>query len=315
MTAFKGVAAIATFFKQRATSGDRLGLVYFDSQLSWPRVINLTDNFDYIAKFGDTATDDPERGSLLRIRHGMIPIAGRRSHPFMAFQEANRQFVAERQNSGVIATQSIIYIGDGLSNCKESNCVGTCCNNTYATYNQSMADLALYVSQEYVPKNVSVSVVLTGSYVAPHRLHIYNPNTGKCYDDTGARNDGVPLALNHAGFCSKLAQAGISSSSTYCQDPTNSSYLSNDFAYMAAERPFADPNGRWFQIAAMSGGMWQPLLTYDSAAATTITCASGNTQGNPIVQLKSPQTIEQQMELIVQQFMETDAFTVVDSRA
>ncbi len=118
-TIMVGLKKAVVLFKTNSVAGDKMCLIFFDHRLSWPRVVRLTDNYEYIDKIlkirkvGDLMTelDTPSQ-------HGLFPSKDSFTNILMAITEANRQFKEQKLlNPGLPVSQFMVLITDGLSNC------------------------------------------------------------------------------------------------------------------------------------------------------------------------------------------------------
>jgi len=194
-TIFKGLDSAVNAFIERAVTGDRLGIVFFDHVLTWPRVIKLTSDFSYIKRFTDlSVTGDPNRGLQLVLKHGIFPQAQSFSNILMAANEALREF-NENQTAGTSSVDFIVYFGDGLPNCV-SNPAALCytppcsieaCTEGYSHYSYAMNELRVFALNTLFPRRISFSAIIAGSHVGPHTLAL-GDESGKCLTDTEARN-------------------------------------------------------------------------------------------------------------------------------
>jgi hypothetical protein len=116
----KGLQTAVRLFKERSVAGDKMCLVFFDHLLSWPRVVKLTDNYEYI----ETLLTLRDPSSLMDqidpgTQHGLFPSKDSFTNILMALTEAERQFKKEKENNpGLPVSQFMVLITDGLPNCR-----------------------------------------------------------------------------------------------------------------------------------------------------------------------------------------------------
>ena len=281
VTIFNGLNTAVQEFKERAVAGDQISLVFFDQKLTWPRIINLTSDFDYVQKFTDISdTTSEDRGLKLLLKHGIFPSYHAYSDIQLALIEAMRQFNLSSASSSA-SVNFIVYMGDGLSNCVIGNCsavdatgttVTQCgctpntCNNTYGQYKQAVYEMRKFALGTLAPLKIPIHVVLSGTHVGPHTLAL-SDGSGRCISDTEARQ--IPSDFTRG--------------ETYpdaCTDAT----AANAFAHATSSNPFYEPNKDLYRIARITGGIWGPLKQYDpSCSSVPTTCSSTSPSTAPRV--------------------------------
>lgn len=113
----KALNKTVDMFKERQVAGDMMCLIFYDNHLFWPRILKLTDDFDYIKEFTDwTKTGDPAEGLERALQHGIFPGRQTYTNMTMALSEAMRQLASVRSEA-VPSSDFIAFIGDGLTNC------------------------------------------------------------------------------------------------------------------------------------------------------------------------------------------------------
>lgn len=113
----KALNQTVDMFKERQVAGDMMCLIFYDNHLFWPRILKLTDDFDYIKEFTDwTKTGDPAEGLERALQHGIFPGRQTYTNMTMALAEAMRQLASVRSEA-VPSSDFIAFIGDGLTNC------------------------------------------------------------------------------------------------------------------------------------------------------------------------------------------------------
>ncbi len=255
MTIFSGLNGAVDAFKERAVTGDRLGIVFFDHVLTWPRVISLTSDFDYIKKFTDVSvTNDPNRGLQLVLKHGIFPHKGSMSNLLAASNEAMRQF-NENQTAGTSSVDFMVYFGDGLVNCVQNpaalcigqpGCTAEACTEGYNHYRRAMNELRHFALYTLFPRRISMNVVLVGSHVGPHTLALGDSH-GNCMTYTDARNAELEFTqgLNFASG--------------------DQSAWSNAYENMSAAAPFYEAVEDMYRISRITGGIFGPIRPYSNS--------------------------------------------------
>lgn len=263
-TIFQGLNSAVTAFKERAVTGDRLGIIFFDEKLTWSRVIKLTADFSYIGKFTDLSTLDNNDHGLQRVlRHGIFPSKNSMSNIVMAAGEALRQF-DEQQISNASSVDFMVYFGDGLANCVANPAaVGTgaqACGEDYFHYRQAISELKTFANNVLFPRQISFNVILMGSHVGPHVLAT-GDDGGHCYTDTEARNLKLPFV-----------KGGIDGKAYPSETEWAAAYNN-----MSATAPFYQVNDDMYQIARLTGGIWGPVRkSTTSEAQCHPACADSN---------------------------------------
>jgi hypothetical protein len=260
MTVFRGLNSAVAAFKERAVTGDKLGLIFFDKTVTWPRVINLTSDFDYIQRFTDASIEgDPERGMDLLLKHGIFPANDNKSNLMLAINEAMRQF-NNTQAQTVPSVDFMVYFGDGLANCAEhlppAIAVDGPCGDDYDRYSQAVKEIKDYAIQNLYPRRIPLNIILIGDHVRPHTLAM-SDGSGGCMTDTQARNAEMPYVRGD-------------SYSTPAE-------WRNAYWNMSSEHPFYQANADMYQLTRITGGIWGPLrmTTTDSSLCNT-TCSGSD---------------------------------------
>lgn len=119
-TVFEGLKRAIEIFKARSVAGDKVCLIFYDQQLSWTRIVKLTDDFDYLEQFVDwDQLGDPTLGFERAMQHALFPDRSGKTDMALAVSEAMKQFAAEK-DAAVPTSDFMVLIGDGLTNCR--NC-------------------------------------------------------------------------------------------------------------------------------------------------------------------------------------------------
>lgn len=117
---FVGLRQALDELENRRVSGDGAGLVFFDHELPWTRIVNISSDLSYLKVLADRAYD-PDLGSPLALKLGMIPGPQGHTNLFLALEEAVRRFDANAQaNPGMTFENNIILTSDGLTTCSPS---------------------------------------------------------------------------------------------------------------------------------------------------------------------------------------------------
>lgn len=115
-TIFGGLREVVRILRQRRVAGDELGMILFEKLLTWPRIISLTSDFDYVQSI---VADTPQAREL-RARLKYFP--GRDAFTDLpdAVSEAFSH-LRQRQSEvpGLPSKDDIILITDGLTNCAD----------------------------------------------------------------------------------------------------------------------------------------------------------------------------------------------------
>jgi hypothetical protein len=281
---FKGIQAAVRHLKARRVGGDMLCMIFYDQTLAWPRVLNITDDFESLLEYtryddlNDVGTslhpsgiaEDAESQSAQYgadggdpvgferlIRHHMFPGAGAFTSTFTALQEAMRQLTYMRDVSKVPSADFIVLVGDGLTNCTScpaecSECTGTCsppCDNSYYLYEESMQEVQWFVREEVAPRNIPIHVLLSGS-VLPHSKFIYG------IDENGDSRCLTSQEAMAAGYLP--ADGGAYVDGTYYGSPT-AAQLNDAFKGAGDDNAFVQVNADLVEVARMTGGLWAPI--------------------------------------------------------
>lgn len=116
----KGLNIAVRRFEERSVAGDKMCIIFFDHNLSWPRVIRLTDNYQYIKELLEIRDESTPMSDIDKLsQHGIFPSKDSFTNILMALSEAERQFKQEKlDNPGLPVSQFIVLVTDGLSNCR-----------------------------------------------------------------------------------------------------------------------------------------------------------------------------------------------------
>lgn len=281
---FQGIQAAIRTLKNRRVGGDMLCVVFYDQGLAWPRVLNITDDFDALLEYTrfndlddagnslhpDGIASDPigqnahfgedggnPVGFELIARHHLFPGAGAFTSTLTALQEGLRQLTYMQDVSQVPSSDFLVLVGDGLTNCTScpadcDTCSHTCnppCQNSYTLYQNSMAEINWFVTEKIEPRNIPIHALLMGS-VRPHTKFIYGINEdgeAKCLTSQEA------MAVGYLPV-----DGGVFIDGTYVANPT-SSQLSQSFQMPGDDYAFQQVNYDLANIVRRTGGIWAPV--------------------------------------------------------
>lgn len=323
-TVFAGLRTAIQKFKNRQVAGDQACLIMYDNKLSWPRVVKLTDDFDYLLKLtdfsanGTISSDDPAildadltsvgtSGLELLIRHNMFPggASSNFTNTIQAISEAMTQ-LTEGNPDGGFSSDFIVAIGDGLNNCQTCSS-GSCtagCQNLYGNYKQSQRDLIGTVSGTIQGKNIPLHWILVGSNVAPHTLDITlepDPNTGlgPCASDVEIRRLGKAFVLG-----------GDENGDPYPDDATWQSAWEN-----MGNAPFYQANADAYELSWGTRGIWGPIRsTPCTDPANPPLCSGSIDDANPKRMFVDPQcrSEEEQINAYMEKIIGDNPYTLVE---
>jgi len=127
-TILSGLHEAVSLFENRAVAGDKACIIFYDNELVWTRVLNLTSEFDYLKSIVDPGQlktpKDPifgyklnsERDLPLALQHNLFPALDGFTFTQMAISEALAQFKKGKDEIGSVSN-FLVHIGDGLTNC------------------------------------------------------------------------------------------------------------------------------------------------------------------------------------------------------
>ncbi len=295
---FKGLDSAVDAFRERAVTGDRLGIVFFDHVLSWPRVINLSSDFDYIKRFTDlSVTNDPDRGLQLILKHGIFPHRDSMSNVMAAANEALRQF-NETQNTGASSVDFMVYFGDGLMNCVsdasifcygDPQCVSAACSETYGHYSAAVEEFRDFALYTLLPRKISFSAILVGSHVGPHTLAV--SAKGRCITDTEARNLKLEFTRGQIADFETPAQWEAA------------------YDNMSEAAPFYEATDDIYHLTRITGGVFGPVRPFsNNPALYNPTCT---TVDPPRVMYSNNQPGAEVTHYIKDQIMQANPYMIV----
>ena len=300
-TVFIGLRSLIEQFKSRSVSGDKMCLVFYDNTLAWPRVVKLTDNFDYLLELADFDNIngmiededhiddldllDMKNGREHAVRHKLFPGLSAYSDTFAAFQEAFSQ-LSQTSEDGILTSDFIIHIGDGLANCPHlpdralnSGFTGTeisnfapfcstafsqqlgCANNAYS-HLCAINMVKTLVRKEAVSRNIPVHVIQVGQDVAPHTVDIPDPkNEKQCLTRE--------IEIRGLGLTASYVMGGSADGEPYYLSYSYNgqtfyimhrmAQMALDFNNMSSDSPYYQSSRDMYEIALMTKGIWGPI--------------------------------------------------------
>ncbi len=294
----EGLNYAVDLLDKRHVNGDKACVIFYDQNLYWPRIVNMTNDFDYLKEFTNivdngwdatTLTEDAQarnastlinaKGLERLIRHGLFQSPVNFSDAKAALSEAQRQFQADTlsQTDNIPTADSVVVIGDGLHNCTTT----WGCDDTAWRHYNAMSELSTYVSNSYVPNAIPIHVMLAGSNVTPYTYNMTSKKyPGECMSDKEYR-ESVSLPGEIEGY-------------------VPGDYHFDDSHYPGSpEHPFTPVNSWWYRIAAASQGVWAPLRPSPSGCTISTSCQAGIRQiTDPKCRTLHKQVIDYMTEII-----------------
>ena len=284
-TIFEGINEAIAAFSARAVAGDDICLIFFDDDLDWPRVVQLTTGVDPEVKFQylDNLTDFTNNFDQI-IRHGMFPEYFSNTNIQQALYYAQNEFsrVSDVSAGGVPSSNFLVLITDGLGNCRKCTAAdktpptGVCvsqatgevikeyhCSQRYREHIDAMLEIKQIASgvQGLAEQRIPLHVILVGDEVAPHTNLIYNEQTQGCYTDQEYRNRPQSGANDTYDFVSTLPF-------------TDSAALEQAFLARSAQTPYLNVNRDFYEVAVTTKGIWGPIRPACNTATQPI-CTTG----------------------------------------
>lgn len=341
MSVFKGLQTAIKQLKGRKVAGDMLCVLFYDQSLKWPRVINITSDFDALLEY--TRLDDLDDsgtpihpsgiehdhfftqsahlgadgntpvGAELLIRHHLFPTAGSNTATVPALAEALRQLTYIREATKVPSSDFLILIGDGLSNCTTcpagcATCSGSCvvsCDNSYDYYKESIKELHWYVDTNLVPSKIPAHVIMMGD-VAPHTRFVYgidSSGNNRCLTDKEAMRYGI-----------NPTHGGVRIGGSWIQNPSDAQFETS-FSTAGSDNAFLQANEDMAYIAMKTGGIWAPLRPQVGSPGSCAqsrapdSCGSGNS-----FQFNDPECRDAETQMIdaIKDILGDNPFQLVD---
>lgn len=253
-TIFAGLKYAIESFDKRKVGGDQIGLMFYDEQLEWPRIVEPTADFRYLKSMVDFTDADLstlhsdlsniQRSDLMDdvglekiIRHNLFPSGTAFTDMPKALSQASNMLRDARADQLVDSSDFIVFIGDGLTNCIQTRTHGQVCADTYTRYAKSMSNLqAITLSENFVNANIPIHVIMVGNEVGPHTAAVSLPNSTECLTDTEARLAGIPYVIGG----------------------TDSGTLLDSFDNRK-DTPFYQASFDLYKIALATRGIWAPM--------------------------------------------------------
>lgn len=331
-TVFAGLNEAMRTFRSRRVAGDEACLIFYDNKLAWPRVVNLTNNFDYLVNLTDFSKPnavlptDPigftsdsltisdadltdlsnQRGLELIIRHGLFPSGPQASftNTGLAISEAMNQ-LTNRNSTGGFSSDFIVSIGDGLGNCSDcldlnNNLIPGCtigCQNDYTNYSIAQDNLLTFIKREIAPRNIPIHQILVGQSVAPHSLNIAKDADGTCMSDIEFRRAAEGKSFVRGGF-----------------DTTAFSDLARAYSGANPDHPFYEASVTPYEIASGTRGLWGPIRPGGADCTPIDTCTGDidNLDAAPrILQDPECRTTDQQIRDYMAKIIGDNPYTLV----
>ncbi|RME62294.1 MAG: VWA domain-containing protein, partial [Candidatus Dadabacteria bacterium] len=173
LSALKGVREVVQYLKDRNVAGDLATLIVFDGILTWPRVIKLTNDFDYILSVADVpGIENPPQtfngiyaDEPLWIKYLIAPTPQTHTNIYLALTEAINQF--SNSPFTIPAAQAIYLFSDGVATCSSQigdTGVGVCSAN-YVTYKNAMTAITSFAYDSLYKSGIPLNVFLVGKHV------------------------------------------------------------------------------------------------------------------------------------------------------
>lgn len=219
-TILDGIYSAIDVFQERAVAGDDICLVLFDSNLDWPRVIQLTNlneppekKLDYLKSLTDFSNEREydytfahgggylntggDTGFERVVKHGMFPSYHSDTNFQQAIMYATKEFdkAGNTSNGGVPSSNFMVLITDGLGNCRECTpeleAQFLCdrdvsfyhCGRDYADHAVAMQDIKSLAVSHLQTTKTPLHVILVGEDVEPHTMDIFNPSPNPAGSD------------------------------------------------------------------------------------------------------------------------------------
>lgn len=339
---FFGIRQAILAFKQRAVAGDKIAIVAFDSELTWPRIFLPTDDFDYldqifnfrdgVGAFGRTVplddangdkildaginlADTTKPGFVQAIRHQLFPgvtVDGGDIKTNTTEAVSVVSSMLKSVNSASNPSQdSIVLITDG-----KANCTPTQCQNIYDSYKNAYTDLLATIQNTFEGKNVPLHTIMLGSEVAPHTIAVAREpfalasdtaTTTDCLSDDEARRTFRPFVGGGKAGTNSLGLPDPRIIAT-----ASSTDLKTLFLNGSAENPFVQANQDAYQLSALTQGLWVPLRP--PSALVGGVCPKMTCTRVPQRQLTDPEcrTVQKQVSDAIDKIIGATPYMIVD---
>lgn len=263
LSIMRGVHEGFKVIENRKVAGDKVCVIMFDSIMSWGRVLNLTDKFDYVDEYLSEFTDydqldtlpnglddsgSPDRSDPTQnpkwVSLNLFPTAATHTDIHSAMIEAIWQLTETEKSYPT--NDSMVLFSDGLQTCIKGDEFeeGEVCASNYIYYNTGVEQILDFAYTSLYQSKTVLHMFIAGQQVVPHTLRWldaeHRDETGefRCLTDEKAREKGIPFTWG-----------------SECIDEL-------DCMTKWTERfstPFYQANEDWYEIVRMTGGLWGPL--------------------------------------------------------
>jgi hypothetical protein len=285
-TILEGVKHLVAIFNERAVAGDKLGVVFYDDKLLWPRVLKPTNEFPYILELLDNSTisagsiippddvsDNTDLPFVRAAKHWLFPLKGSGSNTQLALMAGLSLLYADQQ-PGVITSDFLVNISDGRTICFPTK-VNQNGNPTtpYYTGQPTTPDWTFWqgipaweCSDDYVAFRDSVKALqaflrtMNESGGASYKkLPIHSILVGR---DSGPNTVDIAKTEPDVEPAECYTDAEIRRIPGQAQNAVLGSEIKNDDEgqdAFAGSDPFYEASYQMYQIALESGGLWLPI--------------------------------------------------------
>ncbi|MFN8391909.1 MAG: hypothetical protein U0136_16590 [Bdellovibrionota bacterium] len=208
---------------------------------------------------------DSEDVVVRNSRHFFFPREDAQSNLPAALNEAARLLMSEPDYPA--AENHVILLTDGLSSCHTDAGGNNVCRMDTVSVRDGIDDAINVVTQDYVPNDIHLSVMLFGNLSGPHELVRKGSGSRSCMAGADATEANLPFT----GF----EKDSPDPSNTWLQDAMNSKSVTS--AGMTFTVPFFYPN-KLANAALASGGVWGPVRSPCAPTGAQLngkTCAAG----------------------------------------
>ncbi len=249
LSVMEALDEVVSMIEARQVPGDKVGMLFFYSQVYWKRTIKLTDKLQYINKVLDLETMSGARtfnqsDPPLWIKLGLFPSAAMYTDARLGLLGAF-EMIADADD-GVPAINSVVAFSDGLSTCRPDP-YG--CESSFEFYTDSMNAIRDFSENNFFAEKISLHVIQAGQQALPHFLgaqaraterDINDPGSGECYTDEMARLDGRQLVRG-------------------ASPPFGSFWEGQEAWVNRFDGGFPQAAADWHALAALTGGLYVPI--------------------------------------------------------
>lgn len=330
--------------------GNKFGLIFFDGSMAsgadkstngkafgWNRVFKLTDQLDQLEfrfvedsnfanRDGDSGWHSLSNQNTIRqkgmsnpildklLPHGVFPTYNAFTNVQAALYRASDEF-AVSEASGAEAQRVIVYAGDGMVNCNQTNNTNkgmgsavSCVESPDDFFRATTEIRAL--SKSLGDRKIPVNAFLFGANAA-HSIDVKSDPDNNCMTEDEIIDHRLPFAIGTPGC--EYWEGGTG-------NPWGRDNRSCAWSYFGTNGrgPFREAGKRWFEIAAVSGGRSYPIYAEPSSCQERISCTCDNGVCNSsgwAVRTTDPycRSQDDQVQAAVQQiFGRTVQFKIVD---